>query len=562
MGDPIALPQSFAEMPIAVRANMGGEFIRQAILGELALPTDSPLRLNSRGAYLKDVNVTGGLDLSAAKFDRPIVFEDCAIDGLIDLSSASLESLVLRGCQATGVKARGAKIGGDLIFDRGSLDNPGHYAFDGESICIGGSLLFINDFVANGAVSIAFGTIAGRVVCNGTFRNPARIVDSVNWFVPVHSALNGFGVKIGRSLAFSTRTNAGGTFRAEGFVVFANAAITDGVYLVSGSFTSGVRNAPPAPLEAVGDTASRFAIQAGSGLSLHNVQTGELLLTGLERFEGLLSLRAAVVRTIAEDGTLWRDPTTGRVRRGVALELDGFRYEAFTNSMVAATDVGWPTRLEWLKAQLPAHLGNEFRSQPFTQCAEALRRMGDSHGANMILFERERIRLSAGHVTWWEKIAGNAKGIFAGHGYKSYYAVIWALGVWLLGGVVFGIADRLGQMRPASEHVIVEESYQRTGHIPRDYEPLKPLLYSADILLPIVDIGQEKFWLPRDPGEQAPDAARRFPKLPRLLTDALDRLFGGWLPKGFYYFEIAMGWVLVTIALAGFSGHLGKGREE
>jgi hypothetical protein len=117
-------------------------------------------------------------------------------------------------------------------------------------------------------------------------------------------------------------------------------------------------------------------------------------------------------------------------------------------------------------------------------------------------------------------------------------------------------------MRPASEHVIVEESYQRTGQIPRDYEPLKPLLYSADILLPIVDIGREKFWLPRDPGEQAPDAARHFPNLPRLLTDTLDRLYGGWLAKGFYYFEIAMGWVLVTIALAGFSGHLGKGREE
>jgi hypothetical protein len=127
---------------------------------------------------------------------------------------------------------------------------------------------------------------------------------------------------------------------------------------------------------------------------------------------------------------------------------------------------------------------------------------------------------------------------------------------------VFGVADRLGEMRPASDHVIVDESYQRTGRIPKDYEPLEPFLFSADVLTPIVDFGQKRAWLPRNAGERAPDAAAAFPQLPVSTDRALNWLFGGWLPKAFYYVEIAMGWLLVSIVIAGFSGHLGREGEK
>ena len=72
---------------------------------------------------------------------------------------------------------------------------------------------------------------------------------------------------------------------------------------------------------------------------------------------------------------------------------------------------------------------------------------------------------------------------------RNYYALYWPIGVWLLGGAVFGVAERLGEMRPASNPVIVEEAYQQTGRNPRHYEPLKPFLYSADVLVTIVDFG-------------------------------------------------------------------------
>ena len=81
---------------------------------------------------------------------------------------------------------------------------------------------------------------------------------------------------------------------------------------------------------------------------------------------------------------------------------------------------------------------------------------------------------------------------------------------------------------------------------------------------PCADFRQrgEELLRPRDAGERAADAARAFPRLPGWAAATLDWLFGGWLPKGYYYFEIAMGWILVSIAVAGFSGHLGHKSEE
>ncbi len=188
--------------------------------------------------------------------------------------------------------------------------------------------------------------------------------------------------------------------------------------------------------------------------------------------------------------------------------------------------------------------------------------MGDGHGARMILFERERLRLKSKNVGFFEKLAGHMLGLLAGYGYKSHYALYWALGVWLVGALVFGVADRLGQLRPADPHVLAEEHYQETLRPPTDYEPIKPALYSLDLLLPIVDIGQEEYWLPRDAGERPSNAKAAFPRLAKPAASALDWLFGGWLPKAYYYFEIAMGWLLVSIVIAGFSGLLGHAREE
>jgi hypothetical protein len=72
-------------------------------------------------------------------------------------------------------------------------------------------------------------------------------------------------------------------------------------------------------------------------------------------------------------------------------------------------------------------------------------------------------------------------------------------------------------MRPASEQVVTDTDYRLTGLPPRDYEPLNPLFYSVDLLLPIIDIGQERYWIPHNAGENS-EAERLFPMLRQTLS--------------------------------------------
>jgi hypothetical protein len=531
----------------AAAPRISGEFIRQALIGRVEIPADCPLTVDDRGARLDGAMVEGGLDLSAIAFDRPIAFTRCTFLDPIDLRNAKLGPLALMHCTAPAIEAMGAAIDGDLDLGGLKLDSPEGMAFCGESLRVRGSARFSDGFAANGAVDLRFAKIDAALICSGgTFCNPGP--DNRETYLrrfaaataargaARDAALYGNGVTIGGNLMFD------GGFHVVGVVNFGASRIGGNVFVDNASFESG------------GNWAALIITNASIG--------GWLRLTNLSAFEGTLFLEASTASRFSDDGTLWRDPATGAVRPGVELWIDHFRYQAFVDASIARTDTSWRTRLAWLKAQPKAHWTTNFRSQPFTQCAEVLRNMGDARGSRMILHERERLRLKAANVAFWEKLGGYVSGALAGYGYKNHYALYWALGIWLFGALIFGVANQLGQLRPADPHVLAEAHYEETGIPPRDYEPVKPALYSLDLLLPIVEIGQEQFWLPRDPGEHKADAQAAFPRLHHSLVPAANWLFGGWLPKAYYYFEIAMGWLLVSIVIAGFSGLLGHAREE
>src|SRR5580704_4500904 len=134
-----------------VAAPVQGEFIRRTILGEVSLATDSPLQLDSRGIRLDDATIQGDLDLTAIEFDRPIVFSRCNFEGAINLAGSRLDTFTLRDCRAISIDACGARLRGDLTISGGSLENPGGFAFNGQSMSVGGSVLFVDDSLAVGA---------------------------------------------------------------------------------------------------------------------------------------------------------------------------------------------------------------------------------------------------------------------------------------------------------------------------------------------------------------------------------------------------------------------------
>jgi hypothetical protein len=486
------------------------------------------------------VIVEGGLDLSAVKFDRPITFEYCTILGPVLMNDASLSSVSVAGSRMPSMEVRRAVISGDLELVGARIENRGGVAFNGERVVVSGHCALSHGAVIDGAVTLMGANVGGSLIFfEGTFRHPYPKDPSTPWYWPTSCAINIGNVRIGQILMLFANV--------EGLVVAVGAQIGDAALIEGkgngGSFTTG--------------GGSR------AGIDFSNAVIGRAIsFSGLKAFAGELSLGGAKTQTLADDGSLWRDPPSNKRRGDVVLNLDGFKYDAFGDPPGGHTDDDAETRLAWLHMQPEAWLASDFRPQPFTQCAAVLQSMGDAHGARLVLFQRERLRLKGKRVGFWERLGGYALGALAGYGFRNHRALYWAVSIWLFGALVFGVADRLDQMRPADPHVLAEARYQETGHVPRDYEPVKPVIYSLDLFLPIVEIGQVEYWIPRDAGERPANARAVFPRLPAPVASAVDWAFGGWLPKAYYYFETAMGWLLVSIVLAGFSGLLGRAGDD
>ena len=73
-----------------------------------------------------------------------------------------------------------------------------------------------------------------------------------------------------------------------------------------------------------------------------------------------------------------------------------------------------------------------------------------------------------------------------------------------------------------------------SGVPPEPYPIFEPILYSADVFLPIVNLHQEDFWLPNGKHDV------------------------GWYVLLYMWFHIAAGWVLTTVFVVGLTGIVKK----
>jgi hypothetical protein len=514
-----------------------------------------------RGIDAEGLCIHGVLNFKGLDLQRPISLRNCVIEGGIIIEKAHLGPLDLSGSTFPFLSGDAVRIDGDLVLENldatdwidlreariagqlslaGSSLNPekrdlGPWNPDQPYWPRQDRVLHCESARIDSHVHLSYGFSAyGEVCFGGAFIGGTFDCRRSSFTNRAGTALQCTGAEIGGVVDLWN-------MKARGEVSFQVATIKGRLFCHGASFAADA------------GVTSRYGMTYAA-LNLNSTRIGEsLVLTGHPSpVSGGLDLTGAETRKFSDDGTAW--PEKGQLR------LDGFVYETFYG---AQTPLDHNRRRDWLERQSPADLGASFKPQPWTQCAKVLAAMGRNHEARLILHERERRWLESGQshpVTrfFYRFVLGP----LAGYGYKNHYALNWAVGVWLVGALVFGVSNQLDMMRPASEHVLIEEEYKHTGLPPKDYEPLNALFYSADLLLPIVDIGQERYWIPRNAGEKTPDAATALPRLARSVAKAVDWIFGGWLPKAYYYFEIAMGWLLVSIVIAGFSKVLGHPGEE
>lgn len=193
--------------------------------------------------------------------------------------------------------------------------------------------------------------------------------------------------------------------------------------------------------------------------------------------------------------------------RGCTITLDGLSYERLRGPLAG------PKRLIWLLQQ-PTHdlirserhdisrVGDDassgFKTQPWEQCARVLYKAGYRRDARYLLRMEQHFLRTHGRLNHFERAYSMLLGLLVGHGFRPYYALLWALILTAFGGVVFDFGSRHSQFVATEPRVMLSPGYAPGSSVPKHYPALEPFIYSLDVVLPVIDLDQESYWIPTD----------------------------------------------------------------
>ncbi len=546
--------------------------IRADVLRFLLLGGDHDHAVHEHGVRVCGAWIEGELDLEGAESSVGLRCEHCSFSRAPNFRGAQIRGVLsLVNCRLPGVLAErmvcsgsvwirsgsaiegevglvGARIGGDLVCSGASMHNQGKCALRVDGAMIDGAV-FLDGLTSRGEVRLVGAQIAGDLVCSG-------------------SLLDGMGQP---ALSADRAFIKGTVFLDESFISVGEVRLL-GAH-VAGDFEC---------------TGASMTCQGGNVLSAdHLLVDGAFVAGGLAKPLDGVSLASAKVGVLLDESQTW----------GGRLILDGFEYGAFAGT--APTDAA--TRLRWLDQQNAGHSGcssvdGPFRPQPWRQLRRVLEEMGHTEDARQVAIAHEqRLRRAdlvgrpPAHWSAWRKwpYRQTARAfhwtfwLLAGYGYRPMRLLAWFVIAWLGSGAiywtaaskfaVFGPSNPLVFQRadyatcvPGSPAALQEQAKPRDARpapvkgagnwylcekLPEEYTGLSPLAYSLDVLLPFVDLQQEKDWAPLIPTPQR-DPLVEFLSL-------------GWkqFTRLVVWAETLFGWVAGLVLAAVVSG-LAKRRED
>ena len=476
--------------------------------------------------------------------------------------------------KATGtVRLSGAQIGNDLTCSAGQFEPKEGHALSADGVVVNGDVFLDERFKATGIVWLLGAQISGDLYCSagqfepkeGDALSADRAIVKGGVFLNKQFKATGTvrlsGAQIGNDLTCS----AGQFEPKEGHALSANRTVVKGSVLLTKKFKA---------------TGSVWLIgaQIGSDLSCIGGQFSArsedvLHLQSATIQDGLilrdLAAPVRIVATAAKIGVLVDEPTAWA--KGSI--LNGLVYRSLTGT--APTDAAH--RIAWLKQQSDKDLGEDepkqgFRPQPWKQLQKVLREMGheaDAREVGVAFEDQLRKADRIGQITDASKTKNIIQivrrhslrgfhwifGALAGYGYRpmrlfSSMVAVWlsfALAYWWLAlppNGALGPTDPLVFQNPAYAAcaTVNKGNWFLCGPLPAEYTTLSPLAYSLDILLPLVDLGQEKSW-----GPLVPTPERHFYLELFALSPAHWVRFLNW-------FEILFGWVASLLFVAIVSG--------
>jgi len=549
--------------------------LRAQLLFELLTRKDGSTDPRPRSLRLAGARITGVLDLEASTLACPVLLRGCYFDESIALIEASTYALRLPGCHVPGLLAAqlrtqgnlelndgftshdeidlvGAHIGGQLNFNGATITNPDGIALRADGLTVDQALLFGSGFRARGEINLNGAHVGGQLNFNGAAltNTDGVALDATDLTVDqlmlcgsgfhAEGNVNLGGTHVGGQLSFvgATLTNPNGValhadsltidehmlchggFRAEGEVNligahvggqlnFNGATLTNpnGMALCADGLTVDQAMLCSTGFRAEGEVNLRGARVIGQlnfdgavltnpdghALYLQDLHARAFLLRPKTPPEGEVDLTNAQVGFFLDEEATW--PTSLAVR--------GFIYDA----LYERTPISVTARLRWLDRD-PAG----YAPQPYEQLVAVYRRAGRDEDARKVAIARQRAR--RGVLKLPGKVWNSLLRWTVGYGYRTWQAGGWLLRLLVVGAAIFAWAYP-GDMALAKKQGDPLPAFQ-------------PWVYSLDVLLPVVNLHQEEFWIPQG------------------------------VARWWAWFSILAGWLLTTMVIAALTGLLKK----
>jgi hypothetical protein len=450
-----------------------------------------------------------------------------------------------------------SRIGGSLDCDGGTFENAaqknvrtsGTALNAGAARVAGGVLCRTNffgrgTFSAKGMVSLYGAQIEGNLECDGSmFENPGQedVVGS-------GLALQIEAARVGGSVLLRRDFSADGLVRMYGAQIGGNLGCTKGKFKNKGvGVLTGMGTALNAVnLKVTGDVLLNGEFEAKDAVTFGKARIGGRLESDRGKFYSL-DLRDASATAIVDDvdEEEWQPQTK--------LNLDGFTYERISKEpsqdpvdqaiealMPAGEAWNIPHRLRWLEQQA------KFTRQPYRQLAKVLKDAGDDKGFRKVCIRMEE-RAREGQ-SWWRRFWGHVLRWTIGYGYASQRAVYCVLGLILLGTIVYWH----GRWTMVPTQKDAYSDYITKGDTPAYYGRFHALAYSVDNSFPLVKLGLQEKWAPREATVE--DTAR-----PANWIQWIDwRLASPGFLRCFRWGQVCVGWILTTLFAVGVTGVVRK----
>lgn len=474
------------------------DLVRLLLLGSPDVPN-----LHDKGIRLRGARIIGSLDLQGCDCPRDLSLSQCRLSEPLNLVNASLRGLHISGCEMKGIAADNLNVAGSVYIRAGTR--------------------------VTGEISLAGARVSGDLqICDAQIDTVLQ--DAI--FAP--SLQVDGSVFLGNYPYSDTVT----TLRATGLLFFSSARIAHDFFLTNTAISLPDRTMGPTIFGATEEHGCDMA------LSLARARVGGILyLKDNQITRGIVNLAGATV------GRLTDEP----VGPGAAypIRLDGFTYNDFSRH--ADTDI--KARLNWLKRR-PDDM--PFTAQPYEQLASVLTKIGHRDDARTVLMAKEgMLRAEARSLS---KASAPTRTLSAfsdlilrttiGYGYRPGRSVVVAIALILLLGFFYQATWRAGDFAPNSAPILVSADWidatrthpgnpavfwSQPGQAGQDWETFNAFAYSADLVIPLVSLGQETAWAPstsRSPLGQT----------------------GWWLR----WFAKAIGWIITALAAAAITGVIRK----